>query len=51
MPGLRIFLIYLGMLHSNGSSFATMKDVLEVSKNDKVMLQGKMAGNLYKLQG
>ena len=48
-PELRKNVISLGMLHSKGCSFATR--VLKVFKNDKLILQGKMVGNLYKFQG
>jgi hypothetical protein len=51
VPGLRKNLISLGMLHSNGCSFVSSDGVLEVFKNEKVAMQGKLVGNLYKLQG
>ena len=51
VPGLRENVMSLGMLHSKGCSFATRDDVLKVFKNDKLILQGKMVGNLYKFQG
>ena len=51
VQGLRKTLIFWGMLHSKGCSFASRDNVLEVFKNDKLILQRKMVGNLYKLQG
>lgn len=51
VPGLRKNLISLGALHSNGCSFASSDGVLDVFKNEKVVMQGTLEGNLYKLQG
>jgi hypothetical protein len=49
--GLRKNLISLGTLDSRGCRFSSKNGVLRVYKGDKEMLQGKMVGNLYRLQG
>ena len=50
--GLRKNLISLGMLDSKGFNFSSKGGVLEVSKSEKKMLKGQLAGgNLYKLLG
>lgn len=49
VPGLRKNLISLGMLDVKGCRYASKDGVLEVFKNDKAVLQGKIVENLYKL--
>ncbi len=51
VPGVRKNLISLGVFDEKGYSFSARDGVLHVRDGEREILEGRMIGGLYKLQG